>query len=155
MHLQMIRSFCRPLGTLLVVVLLLASGCSRAKGKVNPQEVHRLQTAMQDAFAKKEPQLLLDLYYWEGASDKDRQGTSETVSNLVLAGSLQSVGFAANLSGTEMEVAGGVLRPNLPLVGSMTAEITVGKVRIFNVFPVGETNGRLWIAGGGSFSRKQ
>jgi hypothetical protein len=62
---------------------------------------------------------------------------------------------ASGKAETEMTVAGGILRPNLPVVGSINAEIVFdGKVKISNQFPVGETNGRMWIPGGGSFSAK-
>jgi hypothetical protein len=122
------------------------------------QEVNRLEKTMKEAFAVKNPQLFLDQYYWEGTSDKDKQGMSETVSAFVTNGILTKLSFTPNASGkaeTEMTVAGGILRPNLPVVGSINAEIVFdGKVKISNQFPVGETNGRMWIPGGGSFSAK-
>ena len=61
------------------------------------QEVNRLEKTMKEAFAEKNPQLFLDQYYWEGTSDKDKQGMSETVSAFVTNGILTKLSFRVSL----------------------------------------------------------
>jgi hypothetical protein len=142
---------CRSLvlGLVTFVALMMYSGCKRTGNTVDQHDVDRLKNSMQEAFAKKDPQILLDQYYWEGTSDKDKAGMSETVSNLVFTGTLIKVSFVTDINGF---VASGVYRPNLPVVGSLHAEIALDQIKIVNDFPVGQTNGRLWIPGGGSSS---
>jgi hypothetical protein len=142
---------CRSLilGVAAFVALMMCSGCKRTGNTTDQHEVDRLENTMQEAFAKKDPQLLLDQYYWEGTSDNDKAGMSETVSNFVVTGTLIKVSFVTNINGF---VASGAYRPNLPIVGSLHAEIGFDQLKIVNDFPVGQTNGRLWIPGGGSSS---
>jgi hypothetical protein len=133
---------------MLTPFLLLCLLTSCPSFAASSSEEARVIANVKKAFATRQTQPILDLYYWEGVSQKDKGQVSKNISSEVNSEktikSIQFIGPKPNAL-TEIVRSGVTYRINLPITKRL--EIKFEKkdgVTSTTRFNVGEKNGKLY-----------